>query len=161
MAVPSSGTLTLLGIAQERYYGTYGTGSITGPIVFTDLYRGGNSGGSGMSYPPLNSRSGISTNPPHEIRDWYGYEQNSRPALRSVSLGTGRDSDEACFARMETFYTEDPDRPFNTPLYTDSGGTRTAPSAIYSNGREWSEWDGRERWGPQEICGMGGGGFRP
>jgi len=37
MAVPGSGSITLEGIAQERFYGTYGTGSIATPIVVQDL----------------------------------------------------------------------------------------------------------------------------
>jgi hypothetical protein len=78
MAVPSSGTLTMQGIAQERLYGTYGTGTITGPIVTTDLINGGNSGGSGNNYPALNthSPSGPNTSTPHAINEWYGYNQN-------------------------------------------------------------------------------------
>ena len=35
MAVPSSGVLTMLGIAQERKFSTYGTGTISNPILLT------------------------------------------------------------------------------------------------------------------------------
>jgi hypothetical protein len=45
MAVPSSGTLTMLGLAQEALYGTYGSGTITSPIHMYDLVNGGNSAG--------------------------------------------------------------------------------------------------------------------
>ena len=55
MAVPSSGTLTLLGIAQEALYGTYGSGTITSPIHLYDLVNGGNSAGSGNFYPAVNT----------------------------------------------------------------------------------------------------------
>jgi len=41
MAVPSSGTLTMLGLAQERKYGTYGSGTISFSILMTDLINGG------------------------------------------------------------------------------------------------------------------------
>ena len=54
MAVPSSGTLTMLGLAQEALYGTYGSGTITSPIHLYDLVNGGNSAGSGNSYPAVN-----------------------------------------------------------------------------------------------------------
>jgi len=54
MAVPSSGTLTMLGLAQEALYGTYGSGTITSPIHLYDLVNGGNSAGSGNSYPAIN-----------------------------------------------------------------------------------------------------------
>jgi len=54
MAVPFSGTLTMLGLAQEALYGTYGSGTITSPIHMYDLVNGGNSAGSGNSYPAVN-----------------------------------------------------------------------------------------------------------
>ena len=54
MAVPTSGTLTIEGLAQEALYGTYGSGTITAPIFMYDLVNGGNSAGSGNSYPLIN-----------------------------------------------------------------------------------------------------------
>ena len=55
MAVPTSGVLTMLGLAQEALYGTYGSGTITSPIHMYDLVNGGNSAGSGNSYPAVNT----------------------------------------------------------------------------------------------------------
>ena len=55
MAVPTSGTLSLKAIAQEALYGTYGSGTITNPIHLYDLVNGGNSAGSGNSYPTVNT----------------------------------------------------------------------------------------------------------
>ena len=55
MAVPSSGSLSMLDIAQEALYATYGTGSVTGPISMYDMMNGGNTKGSGNSYPSLNT----------------------------------------------------------------------------------------------------------
>jgi hypothetical protein len=55
MAVPSSGTLSMLAIAQEALYGTYGSGTITGPISLYDMVNGGNTNGSGNSYPTVNT----------------------------------------------------------------------------------------------------------
>ena len=54
MAVPSSGTLSQLGLAQEALYGTYGSGTITGPISIYDMVNGGDLKGSGNSYPTVN-----------------------------------------------------------------------------------------------------------
>ena len=54
MTVPLSGILTMEGLAQEALYGTYGTGTITSPIHMYDLVNGGNSAGSGNSYPVVN-----------------------------------------------------------------------------------------------------------
>ena len=55
MAVPSSGSLSMLDMAQEALYATYGTGSVTGPISLYDMTNGGNSNGSGNSYPTVNT----------------------------------------------------------------------------------------------------------
>ena len=54
MAVPTSGTLSMLNIAQEALYGTWGSGTITGPISIYDMINGGNANGSGNSYPAIN-----------------------------------------------------------------------------------------------------------
>ena len=54
MTVPLSGILTMEGLAQEALYGTYGTGTITSPIHMYDLVNGGNTAGSGNSYPAVN-----------------------------------------------------------------------------------------------------------
>jgi len=55
MAVPSSGQLSQLAMAQEALYGTYGSGSVTGPISLYDMVNGGNTNGSGNSYPTINT----------------------------------------------------------------------------------------------------------
>ena len=55
MAVPASGTLSQLAMAQEALYGTYGSGTITGPISLYDMVNGGNTNGSGNSYPTINT----------------------------------------------------------------------------------------------------------
>ncbi len=52
--VPSSGTLSMQSMAQEALYGTYGSGTITGPISLYDMTNGGNTNGSGNSYPTVN-----------------------------------------------------------------------------------------------------------
>jgi len=54
MAVPASGQLSQLAMAQEALYGTYGSGTITGPISLYDMVNGGNTNGSGNSYPAVN-----------------------------------------------------------------------------------------------------------
>ena len=51
----------MLDIAQEALYGTCGSGTITGPISMYDMINGGNSHGSGNSYPTVND--GCTPNP--------------------------------------------------------------------------------------------------
>jgi len=41
MAVPTTGTLTMLGLAQEAKYGTYGSGTLPHAIKMSDLINGG------------------------------------------------------------------------------------------------------------------------
>ena len=55
MTVPASGQVSQLGMAQEALYGTYGSGSVTGPISIYDMVNGGNTNGSGNSYPAVNT----------------------------------------------------------------------------------------------------------
>ena len=55
MAVPTSGAISMLGLAQESLYGTYGSGSITSPIHLYDLVNGGEDEGSGNDYPTVNT----------------------------------------------------------------------------------------------------------
>jgi len=54
MAVPISGALNMLNMAREALYGTWGSGTITGPISLYDMVNGGNTNGSGNSYPAIN-----------------------------------------------------------------------------------------------------------
>ena len=54
MAVPNTGTLSQLAMAQEALYGTYGSGTVTGPISLYDMVNSGNTNGSGNSYPTVN-----------------------------------------------------------------------------------------------------------
>ena len=61
MAIPTSGALSMESIAQEALYGTWGSGTITGPISMYDMINGGNSHGSGNSYPTVNT--GCTPNP--------------------------------------------------------------------------------------------------
>ena len=53
MGVPLSGTISMLGLAQEALNGTYGSGTINGAISMYDLINGGNAG-SGETYPAIN-----------------------------------------------------------------------------------------------------------
>ena len=65
MAVPTSGALSMQDIAQEALYGTWGSGTITGPISMYDMINGGNANGSGNSYPTVND--GCTPNPVDRI----------------------------------------------------------------------------------------------
>ena len=76
MGVPTSGALSLRNIARERLHGNYGGGgTITGAVAMYDLLNGGNSGGSGNTYPAINGGAG-NVSPNGSMESWYGYCQN-------------------------------------------------------------------------------------
>jgi len=61
MAVPSSGTLSMVKLAREAKYADYNGGQTMGTISMYDLTNGGNSNGSTISYPTVNT--GCTPNP--------------------------------------------------------------------------------------------------
>ena len=60
----------MLGIAQERKFSTYGTGTISNPILYTDLINGGGLN----SFPAL--KTSCNTTPTYSLNSWYGYDQD-------------------------------------------------------------------------------------
>jgi len=80
MAVPSSGVLTMEGIGQERKFGTYGTGNLTGEITYSSLINGGGAN----SFPAVNTCPANPT-PTYSINSWYGYDQDCIPPESGVA----------------------------------------------------------------------------
>ena len=136
MAVPGSGTLTLLALAQECYYGTYGSGTITGPIVIKDLITGGNSSGSGMVYPPINQQSPSHPDPSSIsilFSSFYNYDKNYNPVtyypitLR-FDINNPDDPNRACQSPSTLqLWIDTPDYLTATNLYSDDQGTFMTP----------------------------------
>ena len=79
MAVPDSGVLTIEGIAQERKFSTYGTGSFSYAILYTDLINGGGLN----SFPAL--KTSCNTTPTYSLNSWYGYDQDCVPPESGVA----------------------------------------------------------------------------
>ena len=79
MAVPDSGVLTMEGIAQERKFSTYGTGSFSYAILYTDLINGGGLN----SFPAL--KTSCNTTPTYALNSWYGYDQDCVPPESGVA----------------------------------------------------------------------------
>ena len=90
MAVPTSGTLSQLAMAQEALYATYGSGTVTGPISLYDMVNGGNTNGSGNSYPAINT--GCLPNPVNRTYSSFTASLNSQTNCVNVfysgSLGS-------------------------------------------------------------------------
>lgn len=117
MAVPTSGSLSMLDMAQEALYATYGTGSVTGPISMYDMMNGGNAGGSGNTYPTLNTSCD-----PHP-----GTSLNS-PLKRTVAQNS-------CFTGNSSYDGQDVWidglASIGDTVYTSPCGTSTLAAGIY------------------------------
>ncbi len=61
MAVPTSGSLSMVKMAREAKYGNHDGSQNMGTISMYDMMNGGNTNGSSVSYPTLNT--GCSPNP--------------------------------------------------------------------------------------------------
>ena len=154
MAVPGSGTLTLLALAQECYYGTYGSGTITAPIVLSDLLSGGNSGGSGMVYPPINQQSPSHPNPSAitiPFSSFYNYDKNYNPVTYypitlKFDLNSPDDPNAACQSPFPIgLWIDTPDYQTATELYSDDQGTFMTPGMYaqqFGRQRLVRGWDG-------------------
>jgi len=156
MAVPGSGTLTLLALAQECYYGTYGSGTITGPIVLSDLISGGNSGGSGMVYPPINEQSPSHPDPSSisiPFSSFYNYDKNYNPTTYYpinllFDINNPDQPDAACQSSFFLdLWIDTPDYLSATKLYSDDQGTYMTPGMYaqqYGRQRLVRGWDGMD-----------------
>ena len=152
MAVPGSGAITMLGIAQERKYGTYGSGTISAPITMFELLNGGGPN----SFPSLNSCPQPNV-PSYSMSGWYGYNQSaSCSTCNEIFLAFGRDPFEACTSGegFPYFTSSDyPDTPWldNSKIYTDPECKIQAADAVYSNGREYASYS-KGSWGDVGLC---------
>lgn len=104
MAVPSSGTLSMLGLSKEKVHDNYSSGSgITNPISMYDLVNGGSTNGSGNSYDSTNfgSSSHPDLDEPHSFSEWYSYDHDA-----TVLGGNGTDwHSSAYYASGSIYYT--------------------------------------------------------
>mgnify|MGYP003120618348 FL=1 len=125
MAVPTSGSIEMLKLAKERKFSDYNSSSsITSPIFLSDLSRlsGGNSSGSGTSYPAINLANPSTSRPdgsnPLSIGEFRGYDQD---AARSAFqfLYSASSSSSSCVAGL----------PDGTEYY-HTDGSNTYPSAL-------------------------------
>ena len=158
MAVPSSGTLTMLGIARERKYGSYVSTSIFPyPILMDDLINGG-----GLNnFPALNTNCvpRPNTSTPHSMNEWYGYSQVCSPPVECVAIelrftNKSKFGSDACFAEPVLRFTT-VEKWFTVPLYGvgECEDGAWAASGAYSDGSSWGVWDGVSgQWTAQGIC---------
>lgn len=143
--VPLSGTIEILRLARERKgFGYTSSTSITSPIYFSDLHRlsGGNTSGSGTSYPAINMNNAADQRPdgsnPLSTGEFRGYEQNlTRTPFYYIYDSS--DSTSACSAGIPEgpYYHTDGNNLYPDALdgtytaYTTQTGTTTVASGYY------------------------------
>ena len=86
MAVPSSGAISLTGLAGEKLNDDYGDQDFDDVISLTDLVLGGNTNGSHESWEATNanSTSKPDTSAPHAMSEWYGYDHDAAAAFANA-----------------------------------------------------------------------------
>lgn len=147
MACPSiaNSDITMLKTARERKYSNYdGNGTITSPIYMSDIQRlsGGNSSGSGTSYPPVALANPIDNRPdgenPLAMSEFSLYDQNP-PRTAFMFNYNSQSSNNACaFAiPIDTYYHTDPNNLVPSSLnvytaYTTQSGTTPANAGYYA-----------------------------
>lgn len=124
MAVPSSGVLDYYSLAQECYFGTYGSGTITGIIGFEELIIGGQAGSGGLTYPEVSGNAPPpDTSAPYAANDFYDYDKDY--VVLYHKYGTPTSVPKPVFSCGQTTSA---DRYFtavalNEYVYTDAAGT--------------------------------------
>jgi len=95
MAAPSSGSLSMLGLAREKVYDNYSSSSTpTGPYSLKDLSLGGNSNGSGTLFEVTNIAN-LNANKPdnaatYAMSEFYKYDH--APNLSTTPLADSHSS---------------------------------------------------------------------
>jgi len=137
MAIPSSGALDFLNMARECAYGTWGSGSITGAISLRDLVAGGNTYGSGQSYPSINTNSSSypPSSTPVQTNSFYSYDKDATASLTSFSSSVGTTSSKAVCGQSigSTYYHNGSGTSPTTgdDVYTSSAGTTSLSDGYY------------------------------
>lgn len=144
MAVPNE-DISILKLARERKgFGYTSSSSITSPIYNSDLHRlsGGNTSGSGTSYPAVNTLNPQDErpdgNPPEKFSEFIGYEQNVTLVAFDYIYDT-TSSNDACLAGIpfDTHYHNDGNNLYPDDLtgiytaYANSSGTIVASAGYY------------------------------
>jgi len=139
--------LTMLKIARERFYNDFNSSSsITSPIYLSDLSRltGGNTSGSGVSYPAvnlLNTQSGNffrnrrpDGNNPLKMGEFFGYDQDLQRRQVRFAYHASSSTTACSFTVQSTIYWHDGSGTLPTDgdkIYTSETGTTTAPAGFY------------------------------
>ena len=133
MAVPSSGTITILGVARELVNDDYtNTTAITSPISLKDMAVGGNSNGSGVSFDDVNTNFKTGTGTVTTAAET-NVSNNQFTMNGSISsYGTGGGIGVGVPYRLSAFYSYDHDNAYVLEkgfVYSSSQSTPTISNA--------------------------------
>ena len=135
MAVPSSGTLSMLGLAREKVYDNYSsTSTPTAPYSMYDLVNGGNTNGSGVSFDTTNtaSTSYPDTSTPHQMSEWYSYDHDAVGYTAFAGTSSQSTAAAGCSpSRSNTYYHNGSN---TLPQTGDTVFTNAAGTTALSNG---------------------------
>jgi hypothetical protein len=136
MAVPSSGTLSLIGLAREKVHDDYaGSGAISGLIPLKFVTLGGQGGSQQETYDVTNT--GSVSNPdnvtPYGMSEFYGYDHDAvgLTAYTSSDSGANNKGGAACNLTGSNAYYHDGSGTYpavNDTCYTSTAGTTTIPN---------------------------------
>jgi hypothetical protein len=156
MTVPSSGQITIRGLASEKKNGSYDeNATISGIISLYDLVNGGNAHGSGEDYDVTNTASPSYPDEvtPHKMSEWYSYNHDaglSCSSLTSIQLYPQISQNCSTAKPAITFYIDNGSTWATTNnLYRDNAGNCILANAGWyycgscsQNGTELRYWDG-------------------
>ena len=97
MATPSSGALSMLGLAREKVYDQYNSSTApSGPFSLKDLSLGGNANGSGVSFDLTNIANLNANKPdsaaPYAMSEFYKYDHAPNLSTTPLSASHGATS---------------------------------------------------------------------
>jgi|TARA_R100001463_G_scaffold22330_3_gene53528 hypothetical protein len=164
--------LEMLRLARERLGAGYtnNTYSVSSPISLKDLSNlsGGNSGGSGNSYPAINMLNVQSPafsrnrrpdgNNPLKMSEFFGYNQNLQRRVVRFAYSSSNASTACSFSIQSTEYWHDGSNTLpvsGDKIYTTETGFTAAPSGYY---QLFNPSSGVSEGTVAEVIG-GGGGF--
>jgi hypothetical protein len=141
--VPDSGSLSQLAMAQEALHGTYGSGSITGPISLYDMVNGGNTNGSGNSYPTVNQACLPNPADRGSYVPLFGIIKFTQPNTYTGPFTFYLDPSEAATASALSN---------GDTIYSDAALTTTIPAHGIGTGNHWLQNNSYTGGGDQNIC---------
>jgi len=135
MAVPSSGTLSLLRLAREKVHDDYaGSGAISGRIPLKFVTIGGQGGSQQETYDSTNTGSASypTNDQPYQMSEFYGYDHDAVSSTTSYRTAANQKFIVVCsYSTSAAIYTVGAIANGST-VYTDNGRTTLLAAGNYA-----------------------------